>query len=175
MLYIFKVVDSPFFKFGFTDQVNPWNRIQRGFWTNVHPPELCQKLDPDNFELIFIFEGDERLERVIQSLFPPYAGEFWKEDDLDEIVDMLKLITEEIRIPPRPCFQYTEHVEKLACCTGVLHVCWSCGKQFSRFCKLLQHKRDVHEAARFACICDTKFPRKGNLDRHVAKSCKGKR
>ena len=74
MLHIFKVVDLPFSKLGFTDQTNPWNRIQKGFWTNIHPPELCQKLNPDNFELIFLFEGDERLERVMQSIFPPYAG-----------------------------------------------------------------------------------------------------
>ena len=59
MLYIFKVVDSPFFKFGFTDQINPWSRIQKEFWTNVHPPELCQKFNPENLKLIFLFEEDE--------------------------------------------------------------------------------------------------------------------
>ena len=175
MLYIFKVVDLPFFKFGFTDETNPWNRIQNGFWTNVHPKELCGKLGFQNFNLLHVFEGDEKLERAMQSIFPPHAGEFWKDEDLSDFVWLLKLITIEMRIPPRPCFQYTEHVEKLACCTGVYHVCWTCGKQFSRFCKLLQHKRDVHELARFRCSCGKEFPRKGNLDRHVQKSCKGKR
>ena len=175
MLYFFKVISSPFFKFGWTEKDNPWDRIQNGFWTNVHPPELCQKLDPDNLDLIFLFEEDRRLERSIQSLFPPYAGEFWKEEDLDDMVNMLRLTSQEIPIPSRPCFVYTDHVEKLACCTGVRHVCYICNKQFSRFCKLLQHKRDVHETAKYRCVCGQQFPRKGNLDRHVLKSCKGKR
>ena len=50
----------------------------------------------------------------MQSIFPPYAGEFRKEDDLDEMVYLLKLIAEEIPVPPRPCFLYTELVEKLS-------------------------------------------------------------
>jgi len=175
MLYVFKVVDLPWFKFGFTDQTNPWFRIQAGFWSNVHPKALCQKLDPENFELIYLFEGDVKLERAMQSIFPPYAGEFWKADDLDDFVWMLKLITEEIPIPSRPCFVQTNAEKRLACCTGVWHVCWTCGKEFSRFCKLLQHKRDVHESARYRCVCGKEFPRKGNLDRHVQKSCKKRR
>ena len=124
--------------------------------------------------MIHVFEGDEKLERAMQSIFPADTGEFWKADDLDDFVWLLKLITEEIPIPPRPCFRETD-VETLACCTGVWHVCWTCGKQFSRFCKLLQHKRDAHESARYKCVCGKEFPRKGNLDRHVQKSCKGKR
>ena len=171
MLYIFKVRDFGFFKFGFTDQTNPWNRIQAGFWSNVHPKELCGKLDPENFELIYLFEGDVKLERAMQSIFPPDTGEFWRADDLEDFVWMLKLLTEEIPIPPRPSFVKSD-AKKLACCTGVWHVCWTCGKEFSRFCKLLQHKRDVHQPARFRCLCGKEFPRRGNLDRHVLKSCK---
>jgi hypothetical protein len=174
MLYVFKVTDTAFFKFGWTEQRNPWDRIQNGMWTNSHPPELCQKLNPENLELIFLFEGDRRLERAIQSIFPPAHGEFWEDEDLDDIIQMLKLMAEEIPIPPRPCFHYTEHAEKLSCCTGILHTCYSCGMQFSRFCKLLQHKRDKHEVARYKCVCGKEFPRKGNLDRHVLKSCKRK-
>ena len=172
MLYFFKVKDSPFFKFGWTGQANPWDRIRTGFWTNVHPPELCGKLNPENMELIGVYEGDEKLERAMQSIFPPHCGEFWKDEDLEDMVYMLKLIAEEIPIPPRPRFYETDHVEKLACCTGIWHACWTCGKRFSRFCKLLQHKRDVHESARFRCVCGKEFPRKGNLARHVLKSCK---
>ena len=175
MLYIFKVVDLPWFKFGYTEQTNPWNRIQTGFWTNVHPTELCGRLGPECFELIALFEGDVKLERAMQSIFPPHTGEFWKDEDIEAFVWMLKLITDEIPIPPRPEFQQKVHVEKLACCTGNWHVCWTCGQRFGRFCKLLQHKRDVHESARFRCSCGKEFPRKGNLDRHVQKSCKGKR
>ena len=143
MLYFFKVVDSPFFKFGWTEQKNAWSRIQNGFWTNAHPPELCSKLNLENLQLMFLFEGDERLERALQNIFPPYAGEFWKDYDLDDMVNMLKFIAAEIPIPPRPCFQHSGHMEMLACCTGVWHECWRCGKRFSRFCKLLQNKRQI--------------------------------
>ena len=41
--------------------------------------------------------------RAMQSIFPPHTGEFWKDEDLDDFIWMLKLITEEIAIPPRPC------------------------------------------------------------------------
>ena len=88
----------------------------------------------------------------MQNIFPPHTGDFWKDEDLDDFVWMLKLIADEILIPPRPCFIETDN-EKLACCTGVWHVCFACGKEFSRFCKLLQHKRDVHESAKFSCVC----------------------
>ena len=111
----------------------------------------------------------------MQSIFPPAHGEFWKDEDLDDMIQMLKLMAEEIPVPSRPCFVHTDHVEKLACCTGVFHTCYTCGKTFGRFCKLLQHKRDVHESANFKCVCGKFFPRKGNLDRHVMKSDKCKR
>ena len=104
MLYVFKVVDLPWFKFGYTDQTNPWNRIQTGFWTNVHPKELCGKLGAEQFQLIHVFQGDKRLEHCMQSIFPPYAGEFWKDEDLDDFVWILKLIADEIPIPPKTMF-----------------------------------------------------------------------
>ena len=175
MLYFFKVTDAAFFKFGWTEKEDPWDRIRNGFWTNSHPPELCQMLNPANLELIFLFEGDRRLERAMQSIFPPAHGEFWKDEDLEGMVRMLKLIAEELPIPQRPWLPIADHGEKLACCTGVWHECYTCSKKFMRFCKLLQHKRDVHEANRFKCICGKQFPRKGNLDRHVVKSCKGQK
>ena len=174
MLYVFDVVDSQYFKFGFTAQSNPWNRIQKGFWTNLHPTELCGKLGSQNLNLVHVFEGDYNLEKCIQSLFPPECGEFWRKDDLPKIIKMLRLMTSELEIPIRPDFVETE-VDKLSCCSGELNECWICGKKFKRFCKLLQHKRDVHESPRFRCVCGLSFPRKGNLDRHVLKSCKGTR
>ena len=39
-------------------------------------------LNPANLELIFLFEGDRRLERAMQSIFPPAHGEFWKDEEL---------------------------------------------------------------------------------------------
>ena len=83
MLYVFDVVNSHYFKFGWTERSNPYDRINNGFWTNIHPDELCQKgnpenpekLSPENLNLIFLFEGDKKLETVVKSLFPPECGE----------------------------------------------------------------------------------------------------
>ena len=76
MLYMFEVFESTYFTFGWTERPNAHDRIQNGFWTNVHPEELCQKGDPENnpeqlgprnLNLIFLFEGDSKLESVIEN------------------------------------------------------------------------------------------------------------
>ena len=77
-LYIFDVINSQYLKFGFTGQSNPWNRIQNGFLTNLHPKELCGRLGSENLNLVHVFKGYCNLEKCIQSLFPPELGEFWK-------------------------------------------------------------------------------------------------
>ena len=104
MLYVFEIRESPFFKFGWTERHNPYDRIRNGFWTNLHPDDLCQKgnpenaekLGPENLNLIFLFEGDKKLETVIKSLFPPECGEFWRKEDLGnnvtEITKQCKII-----------------------------------------------------------------------------------
>ena len=97
ILYVFDVVDSQYFKFGFTAQSNPWNRIQNGFWTNLHPMELCGKLGSQTLNLVHVFEGDYNLEKCIQNLFPPQCGEFWEKDDLPKIIEMLRLMTHDFR------------------------------------------------------------------------------
>ena len=79
MLYVFEVLESSYFKFGWTERQNPYDRINNGCWTNLHPDELCQKgnpenpekLGPENLNLIFLFEGNKELETVVKSLFPP--------------------------------------------------------------------------------------------------------
>ena len=173
MLYFFKVLVLVFIKFGWTENENPFNRIQRGFWSNVHPKELCNRLGPENLELLYLFEGGKQLESVLQSLFPPDCGEIWtEEENLESMVQMLKLICEELPIPARPQLHPCDDLRKRACCTRILLKCYECGKNFASFDKLFQHKRDVHEPAKFSCACGRKFPRKGNLDRHVQKSCK---
>ena len=172
MLYFFKVLDSPWVKFGWTEQADPWNRIQTGFWSNVHPKEICNRLGPENLELLCLFEGGKQVEGVLQSLFPPFCGEFWKEEDFESMVQMLKLMCEELPIPARPQFHPCNDIAKRSCCTGILLRCFTCGQGFAKFDKLLQHKRDRHEAPRFSCVCGKKFSRKDRLDRHVRKSCK---
>ena len=182
MLYVYAVLESSYFKFGWTERHNPYDRINNGFWTNLHPDALCQKgnpenpekLGPENLNLIFLFEGDNKLETVIKSLFPPDCGEFWRNEVLGRMIDMVKQMAVMVPIPPRPEF-YKNNVEKMACCTGTWILCNTCDMRFKKYDKFLQHKRDVHESAKFSCVCGKKFPRKGNLDRHVVKSCKGKR
>jgi len=106
MLYVFDVLrasgGTDWIKIGFTSQSNPWIGISNGFWTNVHPPELCGCLSPDNLDLIFLFEADRAVEAVVRSLFPPDHGEFWHKGRQDEIVNMIKLMCHELPIPSRP-------------------------------------------------------------------------
>ena len=144
MLYIFDVLGEDWIKIGFTAQLDPWIRIANGFWTNIHPVELCGKLGPENLNLIFLFEGNVKLEAVIKSLFPPVIGEFWYKDRLDEIVGMLRLMTEELKIPTRPLLLDISG-ERLPCCGGEIQQCSECGKTFKRQDKLARHKKEVHE------------------------------
>ena len=106
MLYIFEVLESNYFKFGRTERHNAYDRIQNGFWTNIHPEELCQKGDPErpeklapsNLNLIFLFTANSKLENVMKSLFPPECGEFWRKEELINMVDMLLLMTEQVSL-----------------------------------------------------------------------------
>ena len=115
MLYIFEVLESNYFKFGWTERHNIYERVQNGFWTNIHPEELCQKGDPErleklapsNLNLMFLFEGDSELESVIKSLFPAECVEFWRKEDLIKMVDMLRLMTEQVSLPTRTRLQNT--------------------------------------------------------------------
>ena len=117
MLYIFEVLESNYFKFGWTERQNAYDRIQNGFFTNIHPEELCQKgdpensrekLSPNNLHLTFLFEGDSKLESVIKSLYPPECGEFWRKEGLNAMVEMLLLMTEQVSLPTRP--RFTEYL-----------------------------------------------------------------
>ena len=56
MLYVFKVLDTPFVKMGFTDSC-PYRRIAVGFWSNLHPAECCGKLGWSNLHLLALFKG----------------------------------------------------------------------------------------------------------------------
>ena len=171
MLYIFDVVNSQYFKFGWTERPNAYDRIQNGFWTTLHPKELCGRLGSENLNLVHVLEGYRNLEKCIQSLFPPERGEFWKKDDLEKMIKMLRPMTPELVIPSRPDLRETE-VGKLACCSGAWHECWICKMRFKRSCKLLPHNRDVHDNASSRCVRGKELPMKGNLDWHVQESCK---
>ena len=168
MLYVFDVLHASsgtrWIKIGFTSQTNPWMRISNGFWTNIHPPDLCGRLSPDNLDLIFLFEGDKAVEAVVHNLFPPDHGEFWHKDRQDEIVSMLQLMCHEIPIPPRPALLDLSG-ERLPCCGGDIHECRVCGRKFNRIHKLLEHQREVHEARKVKCACGADVTQR-NMKQH---------
>ena len=77
MIYIFELIGTNFIKLGYTKHGNVYYRIQYGFWTNKHPPELCGKLGSENLKLLFVYEGDSKTENYIKKKFPPVCGEFY--------------------------------------------------------------------------------------------------
>ena len=140
MLYGFYVVNSQYFKFGFTAQTNPWNRIQKGFWTNLHPMELRGKWGSQNLIVLHVFEGDTIWRNASRACSLLGVASFGTEHN-----SFVRLMTLDLEIPTRPDFEETD-VDKLACCSGEWHECWVCNTKFKRCGKLLQHKRDVHES-----------------------------
>lgn len=166
MLYIFSVLGTEWLKFGYTGQPNPWLRIRNGFWTNCHPSQLCNRLGPESLELLHVFEGDRRVEAVMQSLFPPTEYEFWDRSWLEAMVEMLRLMAEEIPVPPRPQLLCISN-ERLPCCSGGQeHICDICGKTFRREHLMREHKNDVHLKRKWRCACGVKVTRR-NLGRHM--------
>ena len=165
MLYIFSV-DTEWIKFGYTGQPNPWMRIRNGFWTNCHPSQLCNRLGPESLELLYVFEGDRRVEAVMQSLFPPTEYEFWDRSRLEAMVEMLRLMAEEFPVPPRPPLLCISD-ERLPCCNGGReHACDMCGKTFKREHLMMEHKNDVHLKRKWRCACGVDVTRR-NIGRHM--------
>ena len=164
MLYVF-AAGPDWIKMGFTGNGNPWFRVANGFWTNDHPPQLCGRLAADDVDLLFAFAGDRKVEAAMKSLFPPDRGEFYRRGRLGPILEMLRLMADELPVPPRPPLVATSD-ERLACCGGKDHPCPVCGKSFRRAHLMWEHRRDVHEGARVKCACGLSVTRR-NLGRHV--------
>ena len=167
MLYIFEVIGSDFIKFGYTRNQNVYYRIQSGFWTNIHPEELCGKLAPENLKLHSVFVGDMCLESRIKSTIKPSCGEFYKREFLNILTNILKFLTTEGPIFHRPTDNFfVMNFEKLPCCSGISFSCNICGKNFKREHKLYEHKREVHaKKNRITCGCG-EIVIKRNLKRH---------
>ena len=99
--------------------------------------------------------------RVITSLmFPSKEYEFWKRSQLDEIVNMLKMMVEDLPISTRPPFP------GLCCTGGRYHACSVCGKVFRRAHLMIEHRNDVHLGRKWKCECGVKVMRK-NVARHL--------
>ena len=176
MIYIFEITGTNFIKLGFTRNINVYYRIQYGFFTNKHPIELCNKLSPENLKLLFVYEGDTKIENDIKNKFKSVCGEFYNKTDLNILTDELDKITEKGHIFDRPSVDFfCTDFEKLPCCGGDEYVCNLCEppKYFPRLIKYQTHKKENHgKKIRIVCDCDMTFTVKRNLDRHKAKSCK---
>ena len=56
MIYVFEIIETNYFKLGYTKNENVYYRIKHnGFYTNEHPIEICNKLGPTNLKLLLIF------------------------------------------------------------------------------------------------------------------------
>ena len=171
MLYVFKVLDTPFVKMGFTDSC-PYRRIAVGFWSNVHPAECCGKLGWSNLHLLALFKGTKEHEEAVKRAFPPTAGEFWPEDSLGQLISTLESLTEACPLPERPAEppQVERDVEQLPCCSGQVFQCFQCDKTFRRWRHLKQH-RQSHANIKDSCgRCGLKVLKR-NMKRHAG-SCK---
>ena len=166
MLYIFKVVDAPFIKMGFTGSC-PWQRIATGFWSNIHPLQCCSKLGWQDLELVALYAGGLDVEAAVKASIPPVSGEFWAEDMLKPLMTLLGFLGGKGIAPPRPERPppVDRPVEKLPCCGGRAFNCWRCDMTFQRAHHLRQHL-ESHGGSKVACSRCSLRVLKRNLKRH---------
>ena len=144
MLYLFEHV-SGCINFGYA--YNAWNRLyeSNGFQSVAHDylPILCNKLTPDNFNLIWTREGSMADERYIQEFmaFPRGANGYRREFlSADYKENLLKYLGPSYAIPMRPRnLRINYNTEKLPCCGGIQPKCFRCGKLFSKMGNAARH------------------------------------
>ena len=142
----------------------PYQRMERGFWHNAHPPALCNLLD--DCELLHLFEGGLAEEQALHAALGPCAGEFYARARLPELLGLVRCMLEELPLPPpRPVVPAPAHMKSRCCraaaglpadspCNrsdhsnrslatkGEKKPCPRCGKRVSvRDDKLKQHQR----------------------------------
>ena len=114
VVYIFEFA-AGWIKMGWAARC-PYIRYDRGFWYNIHPEELCGRLD--EARLIRLFEGDEAIEKALHAAMGPDVGEFYAPGRLAEVVGLLELALHPLPLPtPRPAVR-TQPVVKRVCCGG---------------------------------------------------------
>ena len=150
MIYIFEIIETNYFKLGFTKTENVYYRIKNnGFYTNKHPTEICNKLGHIHLKLLFVYQGDISIENYIKKKFPPICGEFYNNSNLDLINAELAKITEPGYIFDKPNDDFFETVnfEKLPCCGGHELKCNLCDPPmcFPRLIKYQTHKNVVRK------------------------------
>ena len=89
-------------------------RLQRGFWHNRHPTELCNKLgDPI---LLRLWDGDYAIEQAIHAYLQSDSGEFYPEERTEEIVEFVDNILQPLPLPTIP--KISCKPVKRSCCLG---------------------------------------------------------
>ena len=127
-----------FIKIGWTTD---WiQRASRGFWHLKHPTDLCDKLD--EYEVICCFEGSKDFEMGFHRRQRNGIGEFYPEEDAEQILATLRGELQEIRLPTD--FPKCRDVVKQACCGGRTQRCFRCDKIFKRSEHLARHIQKVH-------------------------------
>lgn len=167
MLYVFQISSTGFVKMGHTLD-DPWRRAATGFWSNIHPTELCHKLGWENLQLLALYDGSEAIEQAIKDAIPPTRGEFWPLGLLPALQRELGSRCSSLPLPPKPSQPPTvdRDVEKLSCCSGIIYTCSDCGHTFKRSHHLDQHHRAVHMKIKVPCtVCGMKVIKR-NLKRH---------
>ena len=144
MIYVFSF--DTHFKIGYAATC-PWRRLSAGFWHNVHPLELCGKLDQAT--LLFLFDGDEKLEQSMHAALVPDIGEFYSMDRMGDVMDFLRRVLVPLPIPDRPrlharpprkrpcCgadnggYQRDDHHRRALVCKGKTRECEKCKRPIS--------------------------------------------
>ena len=136
-------------------------RFERGFWGNLHPPELCCRLA--DAQLLHLFAGDMATELAMHAALGADAGEFYSPGRLPQVLGLLSLALEPLPLPDRLPVASTRGVDKRGDCNcggdhrgftqdkhmrrsyatrGRSAPCELCGKMVSiRRDKLKQHQR----------------------------------
>jgi hypothetical protein len=93
----------------------PYERLQRGFWQNVHPAALCGKLD--RARLLRVWAGDLPIEQALHAALHSEAGEFYPAERTEEITAFVDNVLEPLPLPPTQTVQCCKPVKR-ACCLG---------------------------------------------------------
>ena len=84
-IMIYLVSFSSHFKVGYAS--NMAGRMGRGFWHNLHPPQLCGRLD--EFVLDYVFKGSLEIEKALHAALQPDVGEFYASSRFQEVSQFL--------------------------------------------------------------------------------------
>ena len=135
----------------------PYERLKRGFWHNVHPEALCNKLD--DAKLLRLWAGDYAIEQALHAALLSDCGEFYRGERAQEITEFVDNVLDQLPLPPTQKV-YCRKPVKRGCCLGLGHKrredhlcrsfatkgrtapCPRCGKQINvRSDKLKAHQK----------------------------------